>query len=254
VTTSRRYVLSDESRRFLDAVASSIEKRKRVINPGETIFRAQIGHDLAKFEHDFGEGFEAVPFTESRMKPQRGRAAEGRANPRGIAVLYCAFDESTAIAEVRPWVGAVLSVAPFTPSLPVTIVDCTRNFMGASFKLDYLFSGLSDLEQDNLECPETHAWHDMDAAFSAPVKRDEHLAEYAPTQILAELFKAHGLDGVAYRSAVSKNGLNIAIFDPEKVHMLPGKVVRVKEVCIRTDESRIECADPDRAWDADDCF
>ena len=37
-------------------------------------------------------------------------------------------------------------------------------------------------------------------------------AEYVPTQILAELFRSKGYDGVAYKSAFGADGYNIALF------------------------------------------
>jgi hypothetical protein len=48
--------------------------------------------------------------------------------------------------------------------------------------------------------------------FSRPVTPDEPVTEYVPTQILAEAFRAHGYDGIGYRSLLGK-GLNFALFD-----------------------------------------
>ncbi|MBD9455904.1 RES family NAD+ phosphorylase [Rhizobium sp. RHZ02] len=50
-------------------------------------------------------------------------------------------------------------------------------------------------------------------AFSTPADRSDDAAEYAPTQILAELFRSLGYDGVAYKSAFGEEGDNIAIFN-----------------------------------------
>jgi len=44
------------------------------------------------------------------------------------------------------------------------------------------------------------------------VTPDEPVTEYVPTQILAEAFRAHGFDGIVYRSFLGK-GLNVALFD-----------------------------------------
>lgn len=38
-------------------------------------------------------------------------------------------------------------------------------------------------------------------------------AEYVPTQILADLFRSKGYDGVAYKSVFGADGYNIALFD-----------------------------------------
>ena len=49
-------------------------------------------------------------------------------------------------------------------------------------------------------------------ANSRPVNPSDHHADYAPTQVLADEFKALGLDGVMYRSALGE-GFNLALFD-----------------------------------------
>lgn len=41
---------------------------------------------------------------------------------------------------------------------------------------------------------------------------DEPITEYVPTQILAEAFRAHGYDGIVYRSLLGE-GLYVALFD-----------------------------------------
>jgi len=45
-----------------------------------------------------------------------------------------------------------------------------------------------------------------------PVSLTDQKAEYVPTQVIAELFKNNGADGIMYRSAVGK-GLNVVLFD-----------------------------------------
>lgn len=44
-------------------------------------------------------------------------------NPAGIPYLYLALDEATAIAEVRPWKGALISVARFVPHRVLRVVN-----------------------------------------------------------------------------------------------------------------------------------
>ena len=56
------------------------------------------------------------------------------------------------------------------------------------------------------------AWGDIGYAFSRPVTPDQPVTEYVPTQILAEAFRANGLDGIVYQSLLG-DGLNVALFD-----------------------------------------
>lgn len=82
-----------------------------------------MGHDWREEEC----GAEApVPYPVDRMKPRRDRTKEGRANPKGIPYLYTANDKETAIAEVRPWIGAYVSIAELKVVRPLTIVNCTH--------------------------------------------------------------------------------------------------------------------------------
>jgi hypothetical protein len=60
---------------------------------------------------------------------------------------------------------------------------------------------------------ESAMWSDIDRAFSEPVIPSDREADYVPTQIIAELFKANGFDGIAYRSTFGEKGFNVALFD-----------------------------------------
>lgn len=40
-------------------------------------------------------------------------------------------------------------------------------------------------------------------------------ADYVPTQVIAELLKNSGYDGIFYKSSLSKDGVNVAFFDPK---------------------------------------
>ena len=56
-------------------------------------------------------------------------------------------------------------------------------------------------------------WADLDASFSQPVGLGDDNNSYIPTQIIAEHFRNIRFDGIAYRSATSTEGFNIALFD-----------------------------------------
>lgn len=59
---------------------------------------------------------------------------------------------------------------------------------------------------------EEAVWNDIDTAFSTPVTGSDDTADYVPTQIIAELFKDKGFDGLGYRSSLG-DGFNIVLFD-----------------------------------------
>jgi len=54
-----------------------------------------------------------IPHPPERMKPLAGRACERRADPEGIPYLYLAAAKDTALGEVRPWLGSMISLGVF---------------------------------------------------------------------------------------------------------------------------------------------
>ncbi|MBV9156286.1 MAG: RES family NAD+ phosphorylase [Acidobacteriaceae bacterium] len=71
------------------------------------------------------EGEIEIPdaFLPERMKPLRDSSSEGRVNPKGKACLYLATDSNTALAEVRPWRGAHISLGLFKVTRDCALID-----------------------------------------------------------------------------------------------------------------------------------
>jgi len=192
VATRRRYVSDADQTEFLQTVLAT--SKQETISAGSVFWRSQRGNDWQL--EDIGE--EApfaihAPLGPERMKPRAGYAREGRANSKGIPCLYLATHEKTAVSEVRPWIGEYVSLAQFTLKRDVRIVNCTFD----DHKLKFFFNHEPEPGER-----ERFVWQDIDRAFSQPVIADEDTAAYAPTQVLAEYFREHGLDGIAYRSSV----------------------------------------------------
>jgi RES domain len=130
------------------------------------------------------------------------------------------------MSEVRPPLGAMVSVARFEAARPLRVVDCSV-LHGRYVDI------LMNLPVDQPWDPKTEdelVWANIDDAFSEPVGRNDDVAEYAPTQTLSELFRTEGYDGVVYRSAFRKDGFNVAIFDPDSARQVASAVYKVKDV------------------------
>ena len=69
-----------------------------------------------------------------------------------------------------------------------------------------------DLDIKTQEQLESNSWYVLNEAFSLPVFQAEDVADYAPTQYIAEAFRAAGHGGIMYTSQVG-DGKNIALFD-----------------------------------------
>jgi hypothetical protein len=96
------------------------------------------------------------------------------------------------------------------------VVDCT---LYASFSFD--IQTQEQLESNN--------WYVLNEAFSLPVFQAEDLADYAPTQYIAEAFRAAGFDGIMYASQVG-NGKNIALFDVDVAEIASRQLRRTKKL------------------------
>jgi RES domain len=212
VQTKRRFIYSDEVSSFLKAVVETSSGREGPLRQGTVLWRAQIGSRPWSRKDDGHEREDRAPFPPERMLPQQPNPYEGRVNPRGMAYLYLASDRQTAIAEVRPWAGALISLAAFKTSKELRLIDCSKRH-GQAGGWAYLL-GVPQERWDKLSPEEVEqaVWASIDNAFSEPVgPSDEHI-DYVPTQIIAETFVDKGFDGIIYRSALNEKGLNVALF------------------------------------------
>jgi RES domain-containing protein len=150
---------------------------------GTHLFRARIMPLRQK------EDTEPLPLSEMGAPPT-SKAVQGRINPDGIACFYAALDPNTAIAEVRPWNTARVTVAQFTTKIQLDVLDLTGQLAGIE---------------------RTHAVWWIAEVISRPVYRDDRHA-YLGTQYLSERVKAEGVAGLSYGSSMYPTGTNVALY------------------------------------------
>lgn len=214
VRRASRYVWQREVQAFLDTVMATLRERDVTIPIGSILYRARLGIQYRVDKDDQGNIIDEQPsgYGADAMKPPRDIASEGRANPAGIPVLYLGTCVQTAISEVRPWVGSEVSVAQFKTTRELRAVDLSLGH-GQSVLSQMVLGELFDTKPTELAKKETAVWIDIDNAFSKPVTRSEGTVDYVPTQILTELFRHAGYDGIIYRSQFGKAGYNVALFN-----------------------------------------
>lgn len=155
------------------------------------------------------------------MIPLAGAASDGRANPEGIPRLYMAFDRHTAIAEVRPWIGSLVTVAFMKTVKDLKVVDCRSDGGRDPIYLE---------GEPNEEKREAAVWAHVARAFREPVLRGDNRAGYAPTQLIAELFEREGYDGIVYGSGFGDEAANIVVFDLAAAEIVAAEIHEVKSV------------------------
>jgi RES domain len=202
-----RHIHGPSVLRFLESVSEAAKCRAHVIEQEWHFWRAQSGYRGVKVWK---------PHAAKRMKPMPDRAMEGRVNPKGVPCLYGAKDKLTAIAEIRPWVGEIVSVAVFKVRPNLRVVDCftEHDHHGFSSLLNVRRVG-NKFTKLTMEDIERDIWNHIDRAFSEPISRTDDQGDYIPTQVIAELLKRDKYDGIAYRSRLTENGINVALFDPK---------------------------------------
>ncbi|MGA7323843.1 MAG: RES family NAD+ phosphorylase [Rhodomicrobium sp.] len=202
-----RYLRDQASENFLNDLLTGCVNRKLVIPKGSFYWRARLGREQKLVTNEYDDisvsWLEDLPYSQDGMKPIPNWQSEGRANPRGIPYLYLATTRDTALAEVRPWIGSLISVVQFKIERDLNVIDCSKHH---SKKL------LRTLARDKTLSRDDGIWIALDRAFATPVTSNDEGGEYIPTQIIAELFKCNGFDGIRYKSLLSEDGYNVALF------------------------------------------
>ncbi|MGV3570355.1 MAG: RES family NAD+ phosphorylase [Ramlibacter sp.] len=146
------------------------------------------------------------PYQLSEMgAPPAHGAKSGRINPEGIPYLYLAEAAETAIAEVRPWKGAYVSVGIFQIKRPVRCAD-------TSIPNDKVF-GLQFPETDEYMGEWFMSYFLATHYFGSPAHNDDRFAYFA-SQYIAERVRNRGCGALVYPSVLREGGKNYALFDP----------------------------------------
>lgn len=165
------------------------------------------------------------PYRGTRIgAPPSDKADPGRANTKGEVVLYVAEQETTAVAESRPWRGLLVSVADINPIRDLRLVDLSVQPLSENPFID---------ESPQCESEFVELLMAFGEELGRPLRREDDIQDYLPSQKLVRRIRESGFyDGIRYPSAMASNGSNIVIFDPGLAHIGSSKLVEVHEVAI----------------------
>jgi len=90
------------------------------------------------------------------------------------------------------------------------------DFSGDELKKSIIF-----LTEPPPEEREMAVWRDINTAFATPVTPDDSQSDYVPTQVISELFRSKGFDGIVFKSSCGK-GHNVALFDIDAAKQING--------------------------------
>lgn len=187
------YYSHDDLLRELERLFKNIITK---VDKEDVFYRARIG----EFKDD----------KDLTAPPEDKILKSGRANPVGIRVLYSAIDIETAIAEVRPWKSATVTIASVNPTQSLKLVNLSK-VSELRKKVTQSFFSVTNMREeldriDLLSC--------LDEALSKPVFPDVSELEYIPSQYLTEFIKSLGYDGVIFKSSLGP-GENYVFFNWE---------------------------------------
>lgn len=192
---------------------------ERFVESATEMYRARIGFADKKrplFEPD--ADWHYVPFSDGQLScPPPPLAGAGRLNRPGVALLYLASDELTAIHEVRPHPGHIVSTGAFRTRRQVRVADFYR-------------VSIADFAESDESLDQYLLLKTIDGLFCLPVVPEER-QKYSFTQFLADAVRRIGFDAVAYRSSVG-NGQNVGVFDPNICSYVQGsaKAIRIESL------------------------
>jgi len=192
-------------------LAADLKLLSARVSAGTLLFRARLG--ASRLPDGRVRPYEG----EEIGAPPEGRRKVGRVNPEGKCVLYCADQEATAVAEVRPARGQFVSVAHAELVEDVLILDLTAT-----------------PDRGPLPPGQAYPWLEIlgflrafDAELATPLERDDDPAEYLPCQRFAQSVESQGLEGLRYRSAMNPGGSNAVLFDPAAAKVFDSKLVQI---------------------------
>lgn len=194
---------------------------KLKVKKASEFYRARVGYKDKKrsfFEGGFlGENI-FVPYSNSEINaPSPLLAGGGRINRVGVSYLYCATNKHTAISEIRPHPGDIVSIGKFICDKDLQIFDLTEsqflNFYQSDKKLDKfkILNTFTELMQKVIPPSKRHA--------------------YSITQLIADCIRRLNFDGVLFPSSVG-DGENLVLFNPELMSYTfdNAEVIEISEV------------------------
>ncbi len=203
ITSINRYFLGKQI--DLKLLENLFRNHEKIYSEGKLFYRARIS-DRKGFElHEMG-------------KPPAKNSVSGRANPIGIPYLYVSTNKKTVQYESRATHLDFITIAEFKLKENLNVVRLRQ------------IENLSPFtHEDKLEDYLKYQKYlkRLEIELSKPLRRHDQKLEYLPSQYLCEYVKSLGYDGIEYGSSLHDGGVNLAIFNDDK---LEGKNVEVHEV------------------------
>jgi hypothetical protein len=212
----RRRFFSEEVRDFFDGLFKNVETLKTweldVFNQVGSVVQ-EHAQGMVVFRARKIEEWEFTDVCEDPFAkvgpPPRSKAGSGRMSPEGVVALYCAMDQETALAELRPAIGEVTAVIGLAFTRKLRLLNMER----LERSLD---EGLGEILDENFDTNEStrnflRKLHSLVSLPVVPGKESEYLITQAMAEYLAHVYVPK-LDGIVFKSVQCAGGMNIVLF------------------------------------------
>lgn len=179
---------------FKDIAATTIKS-------DQIFYRARTGYIEKKRSLDFDAepAYHYAPYTGKDIGPPGPSiAGAGRANRFGVSFLYCATNEQTAIAEIRPHPGDRVSVGSFRLNREIKAYDLSKSHLLHFYRNDKLLDSFTALNTLRVLINKT----------ITPAER----SHYSVTQLISDCIRQLGFEAIMFKSTVG-SGKNIVVFN-----------------------------------------
>lgn len=170
--------------------------------------------------------------TKRKMGPPPAKdTTAGRVNSSGISCLYLAKDIITTLHEIHVRDLDYVSIATFTAKKDLNVVDLSNldkisPFSMESFDYEWFAINMSILKKISNE-------------IAKPLRRQDSILDYLPSQYISDFVKSLGFDGLCYRSTLNKDGVNYTIFDHKKCKCNDVNLYHIKSLDYETEPELI---------------
>ena len=177
------------------------------LTPSKNVYRARIidKEDIKKGLIGRTKLFKGYD-EENSFVPPEIKCNAGRLNYKNQVFLYTAQEGLTAIMEVRPQLNQKVSLAKIEIKKELELLNLTHlyNLKTANYKREAFVDIISE-------------------ALYTPINDDEK-DKYINTQIIADIAREMGYDGIVHISSINKGGTNYCIFNYENCKPISSEI------------------------------
>jgi hypothetical protein len=192
----------------LDLLSNLLKNFSKSYDKGKIFYRARVS-DKAGFDINH------------MGKPPVDKASPGRANPSGIPYLYLSTKIDTTIYESRSSFLDYITIAEFKLIETLQVVSL-REIAAIS---PFIFGD----ELSNYLSHQKYVAR-LEQELSKPVRRFDKELDYLPSQYLCEYVKSKGYDAIEYGSSLFHGGINLAVFNDDKLEVKAIEVYEISDV------------------------